>query len=106
QFLPLVEAARQRAARLESFLEEVSRCEALHADEIDEYELVVAWDGASSRPRRFRDVVKHPRRETFLVREWELGSEPHSIVEHETLAQALSAANNKPGVLRRRRARC
>jgi hypothetical protein len=102
QFAPMLEASRRRVAVLERFLDKVTTCRGMNADEIRDYELVVGWNHASNEPRRVRDVVRHGMRNTFLVREWEVGSAPHSIVEYETVDAAVKAVNDKPGFLRRR----
>ena len=76
------------------------------ADEIDDFELAVAWDDGSNEPSQLRDVTYHESRGTYLVRERDLGQPPHSVVEFATVEEAVEAANEGvAGYIRRREAR-
>ncbi len=103
QFEPLLRASRQRTGRLERLLAAVDRCTALHVDEVENFELVIEWDGEPAKPRLVRDVIRHAARATFLMRERINDSEPHSVIEFPTIEAAVEAANDgHAGYIRRR----
>jgi hypothetical protein len=93
QFEPLLKSSRQRTGRLERLVASLEHAEHLHADEVQEFELVPEWEGAPAEASRIRDVVSHDGRKTYLVREWQHGCEPHDVREFLTLEEAVAAAN-------------
>jgi hypothetical protein len=92
-------SARERALRLERLVSMIEKAEGLQTAMWIDWELVL--DGGPGKSNRIRDI-RQTARQTYIVREWEEGHEPHDVREFKTLEEALARANDEVGAIRRR----